>query len=105
FDNYSSVHSIFKDRSDIKELGVSIQNIEELEKVLDFSLITHIQLPVNLLENRWDQVIRKIIDVRKERKLKIHARSVLLQGLILSKDRDLWTKANISNTSDIFNWF
>ena len=62
----------------IQKLGVSVQNPAEMELALATEGIEHIQLPVNLLDWRWDEIFQK----PKPPGLRIHARSVFLQGLL-----------------------
>ncbi|UTW07483.1 aldo/keto reductase [Pseudomonas benzenivorans] len=88
----------------IKELGVSIQSPEELEKALSELDLTFIQMPVNILDWRWDSIIPKIRAVKLERKLIIHVRSALLQGLLQSSDPRHWLKANVENAEVIIQW-
>ena len=87
----------------IGKLGVSVQSPEELIKSLDYCEIEFIQMPFNILDNRWDTCIDKIIKTKKSRDLIVHTRSALLQGLLVSKDKDLWKRAN-ENSCDIINW-
>ena len=88
----------------IKELGISINTPEELVKNLSDQQITFIQMPFNILDWRWDEYFDDIEYQKKNRKLFIHARSVLLQGLLTSKDKNLWEKANVSNSKSVFIW-
>jgi spore coat polysaccharide biosynthesis protein SpsF (cytidylyltransferase family)/aryl-alcohol dehydrogenase-like predicted oxidoreductase len=85
-------------------IGVSVQSPEELLLSLDFTEIDHIQMPYNIFDWRWDGLIERIYKVKAERKLVIHLRSIYLQGLLLVRDELFWNKANLSNTSEIFNW-
>jgi spore coat polysaccharide biosynthesis protein SpsF len=87
----------------INTLGVSVQSPEELIKALDYCEIEIIQMPFNILDNRWNFCIDKIIKTKKSRDLIVHARSALLQGLLVSKNVNLWKQANVDN-SDIINW-
>lgn len=79
----------------IGELGVSVQNPEELDIVLDNPQITYIQMPFNILDWRWEWLIPKIVKIKSERNLNIHVRSSLLQGLLISADERLWNDANV----------
>jgi len=87
----------------IDKLGVSVESPEELIKVLDYCEIEFIQMPFNILDNRWEEGINKIIKTKVNRDLVVHARSALLQGLLVSKDEDLWKRANVKSY-DIVNW-
>ncbi len=88
----------------IGELGVSVQNPEELSKALSVPEITYIQLPYNLLDWRWDMIVMDILAIKMSRKLTIHVRSVFLQGLLPSTDNTLWLRANVEQVSIIKEW-
>jgi aryl-alcohol dehydrogenase-like predicted oxidoreductase len=88
----------------IVELGVSVQNPQELLSALDVPQIAYIQLPFNLLDWRWEEVIPKIVKTKASRKLNIHVRSALLQGLLLSSEEKYWQQANIDNNAEIRTW-
>ena len=88
----------------IYHLGVSVQSPSEALLALDYAQIEFIQLPFNILDYRWDPVIEKISQVRENRKLVIHARSALLQGLLISDQLDLWSRANCANASEVIDW-
>ncbi|MFW1880481.1 aldo/keto reductase [Acinetobacter baumannii] len=88
----------------IDELGVSVQSAEEMELALGFEEITFIQFPFNILDNRWDSLIERIKLEKSKRKLILHARSVLLQGLLTSQEVNLWEKAHIENGEEIYKW-
>jgi spore coat polysaccharide biosynthesis protein SpsF len=88
----------------IKELGVSVQNPDELEKALSTQEITFIQMPFNIMDWRWNSMIAKILSAKLERKLTIHVRSSLLQGLLSSNDINLWKKANVENGEEVIQW-
>lgn len=88
----------------IGELGVSVQNPEELANVLRDENVAYIQLPFNLLDWRWDTLIPKVEAIKKIRPLTIHVRSVLLQGLLPSTQDRLWKRANASEPSVIADW-
>jgi len=88
----------------IEALGVSVQNPEELEMALKFSDIQYIQLPFNILDYRWKSAIQLILSAKKERELVIHARSSLLQGLLQSKEPEIWGKACVNNPGPIIDW-
>jgi aryl-alcohol dehydrogenase-like predicted oxidoreductase len=89
---------------EIKKLGVSVQTPEELFYCLEIDDVEHIQMPVNILDWRWEICVDEIKKTKKKRNLTIHARSALLQGLLTSSDLKLWNMARIKNTSDILEW-
>ncbi|TDR57251.1 spore coat polysaccharide biosynthesis protein SpsF (cytidylyltransferase family) [Halomonas ventosae] len=93
-----------KQQAFIGQLGVSLQTPEEALQALDFEDISFIQLPFNILDYRWDGVIKKISAVRQSRSLIVHARSSLLQGLLSSESEKLWKRAKCSNFSEVTGW-
>lgn len=96
--------SSIKSEGLIKHLGASVQSPEELNQVLDHVEISFIQLPFNILDERWKECIPKITKVKSERDLTIHVRSVFLQGLLLTKDLSLWEKIAGIKSSEIISW-
>ena len=88
----------------ISSLGVSVQSPEELIAVLKHEEFEFIQMPLNILDSRWAEAIKEIERVKKDRCLVIHARSSLLQGLLLSSDRDLWKQANCQSPKELIEW-
>jgi aryl-alcohol dehydrogenase-like predicted oxidoreductase len=66
-------------------LGVSVQNPDEAEDALSDSDVDLIQLPFNLLDYRWTVPLARP-------KLIVHARSVLLQGLLTGASAGLWPR-------------
>jgi spore coat polysaccharide biosynthesis protein SpsF (cytidylyltransferase family)/aryl-alcohol dehydrogenase-like predicted oxidoreductase len=88
----------------IGRLGVSVQTPDELELALLEASVELIQMPWNLLDWRWDTWIPKIKNAKDMRRLSIHARSTLLQGLLPSTDKALWEKANVPDASSIMQW-
>ena len=85
------------------ELGASIQTPEELMWVLGCEDVSHVQMPYNLLDSRWDQAIEALIAVKSKRKMTVHVRSSLLQGLIASDDVKAWKKAHV-HSQEIISW-
>lgn len=85
-------------------LGVSVQTVEELEAVLDIEMVEFIQMPYNILDNRWEKCVAKIIDTKSKRNLKIHVRSTLLQGLLTCRNVLLWKKAHVNSPHLIWDW-
>jgi spore coat polysaccharide biosynthesis protein SpsF (cytidylyltransferase family)/aryl-alcohol dehydrogenase-like predicted oxidoreductase len=79
----------------IKSLGVSVQSPEELKEVLKYKEITFIQMPFNLLDYRWEVVLKELDEAKRSRTLNIHVRSIFLQGLFLSDNIGLWSSANV----------
>lgn len=92
------------DAGRIKRLGVSVQSPEELDAALDVSDLTHIQMPFNILDHRWDKILPRLKQVRADRSLTVHIRSVLLQGLLLSDDTKKWYRAGHPNWKATQKW-
>lgn len=64
----------------VKNIGVSLYDIDDLKLVLKFPSITHVQLPMNLLDQRFSgKVLRKI----QSSGVKCIVRSIFLQGVLL----------------------
>jgi spore coat polysaccharide biosynthesis protein SpsF (cytidylyltransferase family)/aryl-alcohol dehydrogenase-like predicted oxidoreductase len=88
----------------IETLGVSIQNPAELELALKFKEVEHIQLPINILDWRWQVASGLIEEIKQQRKLIVHARSVYLQGLLISDDPNVWNITEEIDGSRIQEW-
>lgn len=71
----------------IGRIGVSVQSPAEALGVAADPAVQHIQLPINLLDWRWDEVATAFIG-RPD--LTVHARSIFLQGLLTCADPSLW---------------
>ena len=76
---------IIKNKYYIKKLGVSIYNVDELNKVLGYKKPDVIQVPINIFDKRFFD--KKIIKILKKKSIKIIGRSVFLQGLLF-KDKE-----------------
>ena len=85
----------------IENIGVSVQNPNELEQCLKNKSINYIQLPFNIIDHRWSKYINKIMEIKKNRNLIIHSRSIFLQGLLLTKQRRYWKRAFVDNNKEI----
>lgn len=67
----------------VGEIGVSVYAPQEAARPLDDQRITQLQIPFNLLDHRWFAPrFQRAAAARPD--LAIHARSVFLQGLLLS---------------------
>ena len=93
-----------KKQKRIGRLGVSVQSPDEALFALDFEDVEFIQLPFNILDNRWDAVIEKISQVRAHRPLVVHVRSSLLQGLLTTDRIDVWQRACCANAAELIAW-
>ena len=74
----------------INEIGVSVYSPREAERCMNIKFVKHIQIPFNLLDQRWlKESFKKKLKFRPD--IKIHARSIFLQGLLLNKQKN-WPK-------------
>jgi len=73
----------------IEKLGASIQTPEELKRVLVNPAITVIQMPYNILDERWDHLIPEL---NRRSDITVHARSSFLQGALLLSNPSEWPK-------------
>lgn len=81
----------------IKHLGISVATVEEALKAIQNEEIEFIQIPFNVVDKRWlDESFQQQV---KEKKKTIFARSVFLQGLLISPI-SLWPEhlRNIGNS-------
>ena len=81
-----------KKKKIIKKIGISIYDSHEIQKIWKFWKPDLIQVPFNALDNRildsgWVDVLRKF-------KVKIFARSVFLQGLLINEDNSFIVNKN-----------
>jgi aryl-alcohol dehydrogenase-like predicted oxidoreductase/spore coat polysaccharide biosynthesis protein SpsF (cytidylyltransferase family) len=88
----------------IKRLGVSVQTPQELIEVIAVEGVSFIQLPFNVLDWRWEGCIDLIRREKSIKNITIHARSALLQGLLLARDAYDWNRANEKNPGPVMSW-
>lgn len=67
----------------LERIGISAQSPEEASRALQMSEIGEIQFPMNLLDARFDAFVE---EARARPEVKLVARSVFLQGLLLIED-------------------
>ncbi|MDC1478433.1 aldo/keto reductase [Pseudomonadales bacterium] len=94
----------WKQKGSIGALGVSVQSPSELGLALNHPEIEYIQLPFNILDFRWGNAIKKLLLAKQKRSIKIHVRSVFLQGLLLTDKVALWEKAHENEPMKIIKW-
>ena len=74
----------------IKDIGVSVYSPKEAIKCLKIKKIKHIQIPFNLIDQRWlGSDFKNKLSSRPD--IKIHARSIFLRGLLLNNSK-FWPK-------------
>lgn len=93
-----------KESGTVGSIGVSVQSADELTQALDNGDVDHVQMPYNILDHRWEEMVPAILAARDARPLKIHVRSALLQGLLTSNDSDLWARAHITDHGAVGRW-
>lgn len=84
----------------IRSLGVSIQNVEEAFLSIRTPEVSVIQLPVNVLDHRWEDAEVTAELLRDRPDIEVHARSVFLQGIFL-REPDAWPKIEAINAEEI----
>ncbi len=94
----------WRDQGRIRALGVSVQSPGELSEALAHEDVTHIQMPWNILDHRWDDVLADLAAARARRGLVVHVRSTLLQGLLGTRDPALWARAHVSDPGPVLSW-
>ena len=67
----------------IKKIGVSVYSKKEIDGLLKKFTPDIIQLPINLLDQRL--IKNNYLSKLKKKKIEIHARSIFLQGILISK--------------------
>ena len=73
----------------IRMLGVSVQSPAETHRALADPDVAHVQLPFNVLDWRW-RAASVIAVLRSRPDVTVHARSVLLQGLLTASHAQIW---------------
>jgi aryl-alcohol dehydrogenase-like predicted oxidoreductase len=82
--NYLFSLQELKKKKIIKKIGISIYEPQEIKKIWNFWKPDIIQVPFNIIDNRilnsgWINILKKF-------KVKIYARSIFLQGLLVNQD-------------------
>ena len=77
----------YKDNKLIKRIGASIYNDIDSEKLLNHFDLDVIQAPFNLFDN--ENLTNGFLSKIKSRNIEFHARSIFLQGVLLSKIQDI----------------
>ena len=80
-----------KKKGKIKSFGISIYNPSELKKAYKIKEVNFIQMPINILDHRWDE--RELIKIKKKG-IKIFARSIFLRGFLFFKENQKWSIPN-----------
>lgn len=76
-----------KAQQKVKNIGVSVYNPEQLIAIADQYSIDIAQVPINVFDQRF--LSPKIIQLCHNNKIKLHARSLFLQGLLFIEEAHL----------------
>jgi len=82
-----------KDKHLIKEIGTSVYSKEEFQYTLDSGIYDWVQIPINILDTSFYNMIG-------QNEIKIAARSVFLQGILLNKKL---IRHDISNSEEMID--
>lgn len=69
----------YKESNLVEKIGISVYSSQKLAEIINNFPIDIVQLPLNLLDQRFIPLLSKL----KEKNIEIHVRSVFLQGLVL----------------------
>lgn len=77
----------FKDEGLVRKIGISVYDPEELDAILNEAKIDIVQLPLNIFDQRFYNggYLKKLKDMG----IKIHTRSMFLQGVLLMEPDEL----------------
>ena len=81
-----------------KNIGISVYSLKETIKILTKFKFDLIQLPFNILNQEFNN--KDFLELVKKKKIKIHARSIFLQGVLINKK--IRKKKYFSRWSGIF---
>ena len=87
----------------VSSLGVSVQSPAEGLMALAHRNVRHLQLPFNILDWRWSHE-GAIEALRDKRSVTVHARSVLLQGVLAASDPSVWPKVEGVDARALIAW-
>ena len=77
--------SDFKEKEYVDKIGVSVYTPEVLIEIIDKFDIDIVQLPLNILDQRFVYLFKEL----KEKNIEVHTRSTFLQGLLLMPDYEI----------------
>jgi len=84
---------LLKNSNLIKEVGTSVYTKEELIYTLECGVYDWIQIPINILDTSFYQIVNNY-----DSQIKVAARSVFLQGAILN---DEWARSKIDKHTEL----
>ena len=83
-DLYNLIRDL-KDKGLVEKIGVSVYTPEQLIKIIEKYEIDLVQLPMNILDQRFIPILKEL----KSKNIEIHTRSKFLQGLLLLKEEKI----------------
>jgi len=86
----------------IKNIGVSFYNKKKLNKTIKKFKIDAVQLPINYINREFLE--RDLLHMLKKKKIKIQARSIFHQGILLNKNIKFKKKRFNEHLKYIHNW-
>ena len=95
------VHRLFKylkKKKFTKYIGLSIYNPKEFYKISKYFKPDILQVPINIFDRTF--LDKKFLQIIKVKRIKLHVRSIFLQGIILSSNEFFYKK--FKNWSNIF---
>lgn len=75
----------FKENGFVDKIGISVYSPDVLAEVIDKFDIDIVQLPLNILDQRFIYLMKEL----KQKNIEIHTRSTFLQGLLLMQDYEI----------------
>ena len=82
----------------MKNIGVSVYYLSEALIALKDQYITHIQIPINILDEQWfDKEFLELLNKRKD--VIINCRSIYLQGVLIS-EKNKWPRLKDINPDE-----
>ena len=79
--------SQLKDQQRVKNIGVSVYSPEQLITIANRYAIDTAQVPINIFDQRF--LSTDIIELCQKKHIKLHARSLFLQGLLFVEQKEL----------------
>ena len=91
-----------KKRGLVQKIGVSVYDPNEFSKIIKNYTIDVVQLPLSIFDQRFcsSRIIKQI----NAKKIEVHARSIFLQGLLISNKKNL-KKKYFKNNIKLNQWF
>lgn len=86
-DKLFSQLALLKKQSIVNEIGVSVYSLEQLSLITEAYDIDIVQAPINIFDQRF--IANDTLELCKRKHIKIHARSLFLQGLLFIEPEDL----------------